>query len=64
MKCGGLIMPSSVKTQNANLDAVMSPQVAKPYIVDMLEQLMLLAHGSNLRHIANGLDDLLEPYRE
>jgi len=57
-------MPSSVKTQNANLDAVMSPQVAKPYIVDMLEQLMLLAHGSNLRHIANGLDDLLEPYRE
>ena len=57
-------MPSSVETQNADLDAVMSPQVAKPYIVDMLEQLMLLAHGSNLWYIANGLDDLLEPYRE
>ena len=57
-------MSSDVKAQNTNLDSVMSPQVAKPYIVDMLEQLMLLAHGSNLRHIANGLDDLLEPYRE
>ena len=62
-------MESDVTSQKANNvnaenELAMSPQVAKPYIVDMLEQLMLLAHGSNLRHIANGLDDLLEPYRE
>lgn len=56
-------------TQETKLDglkdsAKMSASVAKPYIVDMLEQLMLLAHGANLRHLANGLEDLLEPYRE
>lgn len=43
--------------------AKMSASVAKPYIVDMLEQLMLLSHGANLNHLANGLEDLLEPYR-
>jgi len=44
--------------------AKMSASVARPYIVDMLEQLMLLAHGADLRHLASGLEDLLEPYRE
>jgi len=38
--------------------------VAQSYIVDMLEQLMLMAQEVNLKSIATGLDGLLEPYRE
>ena len=47
-----------------DVDCPMPDQVAKPYIVDMMEQLMLLAQGAKLTHLASGLDALLEPYRE
>lgn len=33
------------------------------YVVDMLEQLMLLAQDAQLTHIASGLDQILEPHR-
>ena len=58
-------MASDLQTQNMDQTiGAMPPNMAKPYIVDMLEQLMLLAQGSRLTHIASGLDALLEPYRE
>lgn len=61
-------MAPDLRTHNADktseTGSIMEPQVAKPYIVDMLEQLMLLAQSSNLRHLATGLDTLLEPYRD
>ena len=33
------------------------------YVVDMLEQLMLLAQDAQLTHIASELDQILEPHR-
>ncbi len=48
-----------------NIPAVqLDPKVAKLYIVDMLEELMLIAQGAQLNHLSNGLDALLEPYRD
>lgn len=48
-----------------NISAVqLDPKIAKLYIVDMLEELMLIAQGAQLNHLSNGLDTLLEPYRD
>jgi len=42
-------MASDLQTQNMDQTiGAMPPNMAKPYIVDMLEQLMLLAQGSRL----------------
>jgi len=58
------IMSLNVKDLE-NISAVqLDPKIAKLYIVDMLEELMLIAQGAQLNHLSNGLDTLLEPYRD
>ncbi|MEP1230447.1 MAG: hypothetical protein ABJG88_07205 [Litorimonas sp.] len=56
-------MTPEITNQNASTHKNMSANSTQYYIVDMLEELMLMAQGNKLSHIANGLDDLLEPYR-
>ena len=70
---GVLKMPNEIDTSHEIAETAsiipssrmeMAPHVTRSYIVDMLEQLYLLARGANLRHLEHGMDRLLEPYRE
>lgn len=50
--------------QSYDLENTLSPDAAQSYITDLMEQLMLLAQSAQLTDMANGLDQLLEPYRD